>query len=135
MQNARELQAAGVAAVTRIADALERPELERRREDLQRAVAPGFKRPFAGSGGAILLLRSIPGFAALWERKVPESHLLRTCDREDSAATVVLCPCGAQSPIDAGEVLDCGCGRWFFHVGSSIRVKRFVAEDGDALAA
>jgi hypothetical protein len=120
-----------VGAVERQAEALEAPE--RRLMAAQRAEESKWlrnspRRLFGGERGAVALLRGIPGFAGLWERHVPATYLRPTTARDGSHWLILSCVCGEQLAMMSGMLADCSCGRFFFHVGSSVRVKTFPAE-------
>lgn len=126
-----DLLARQTAAAERSAAALEAPARERRREDLSAAFPP-FRRMFGGERGAVMLLRSIPGFAKLWERAVPDGYLDRVRARDGALWWIVTCPCGEHPALLPGALGDCACSRWYLATGSGVRVKRFEPE---ALAA
>lgn len=69
-----------------------------------------------------VLVWGIPGFAALWETRVPETYLDWSGD-----LVVVRCPCGCSPEVSEGRVVFCAgeCGRWFLRVGDGVRVKRW----------
>lgn len=123
-----DLQAQQTHAVRSIAGTLRRAELERKHAERDRAhgaAFPPLRRLFGGERGAVALLRSIPGFAELWRREVPERAVRDTVDREGRTWRLVTCPCGEHPALVAGAIADCSCGRWFFSTGRTIRVKRF----------
>lgn len=127
-----ELLRRRVDAVERQAWALE--AAERRLQDAERTAQARLlrnppRRLFWGDRGTILLLRSIPGFAELWEKRVPDAYLRETTARDGSQWCVLHCVCGEQLAMMLGTLADCSCGRFFFHVGSSVRVKAFPLEE------
>ena len=107
---------------------------ERRLRDAERAGQAELlrnppRRLFGGEEGAVALLRSIPGFADLWRKVVPGTYLRETSARDGSQWCVLSCVCGDQVAMVSGMLADCSCGRFFFHVGSSVRIKAFPAEE------
>lgn len=121
---------AQAAAAEKILAAIQRRDEEEERR--LRAAFPPARRLFAGERGAVTLLQAIPGFAGLWEKAVPDSHLLVVVDRDGAPWEIVLCTCGEQVALERGNLGECpggGCGRWFFATGDSVRVRRFELED------
>lgn len=118
------LQARQTADVHRLADAVEQPLVQRRRERLE-AAFPAPQRIFGAERGAVLLLRSIRGFADLWRKAVPEAYIREVQDRDGERWWLIACPCGEHPALLPGAIADCLCSRWYFHVGSSVRIKRF----------
>lgn len=118
------------ALVARQTVALERQadELTRRRREAEAAELaahkPPLRRLFGGERGAVAILRSIPGFAGLWERVVPERAILTAYDRDHVRWRIVLCECGEQVALRPGAIGECGCDRFFFATGATIRVWR-----------
>lgn len=129
---AHEHAAHGLA---RIAYAMEAPDRERQARELAAHRRP-LTRIFGGERGAVLLLRSIPGFADLWDLRVPGRALLETRDRAGEAWCIVCCECGEHSAMRPGHLAECpgGCGRWFLHAGPTVRVKRFDTQPVEAAA-
>lgn len=85
----------------------------RPRDHLGRAVP---HNPLRGGPGVVNLARAIPGFWALWEKRVPVEYV------KDGT---VSCPCGASVPVPEGFV-KCECDRWFLRAGEDdVRVRRF----------
>jgi hypothetical protein len=127
----RDTEAELVRATDRVADELRRARegREAARKATERAPGlPPLRRLFGTERGAVALLRSVPGFASLWEREVPEDYLIETQSRDSERWTIVLCVCRQEIALRPGHIGDCSCGRFFFHVGRSIRVKRFELE-------
>jgi hypothetical protein len=131
-----QAQQATAHALSRVAHVLEAPAREEHERELASLRHPP-RRLFGGERGTVLLLRSIPGFADLWERHVPDSHIREARDRASRAWQIVRCMCGEHSAMQAGNLAECpgDCGRWFLHAGRSIRVKRFETEPEQAEAA
>lgn len=126
------------------------------REDVRRLVAAteeavrlrmGAARPLAGiddrrwqkAARLPVLVRALPGFAALWETEVPATHLERLGE-----FVTVACPCGASQRLEPLVVVYCdpteavdGCSRWYLRLeDGSVRVKRWIREGaGEAVAA
>ena len=97
------------------------PRADVRPRDRLGRVAP--HNPLAGKAGVVNLARAIPGFWALWEKRVPQEYLSR-----DGEAVHIACPCKARVSLDEGFV-ECGCGRWFLRAGEDdVRVKRFATD-------
>lgn len=107
-----------VAAVSAELPAYLNPEREH--DALGRAIP---RNPFRSKAGVLLLLR-LPGFAAQFEKRVPEDYTM---------GCWVRCVCGEIQAVDAGEVVECAgrCERWFFNTGESIRVARWPREEED----
>lgn len=124
-----ELHAAQHHTLVRIADALEAPQRAVRQGELL-AAFPMPERIFGGERGAVLLLRSIPGFAGLWETVVPDAYVRAIQGREGEKWHIVSCPCSEHVALRPGAIADCpgGCGRFYFDTGELVRVKRFELE-------
>jgi hypothetical protein len=73
----------------------------------------------------IALLRALPGFAALWEAKVPVEYLERAGE-----IWRVKSPCGELVLVELAVVTFCpdDCGRWFLRTERDVRVKRWDRE-------
>lgn len=100
----------------RIATALERQNdlLERRQRDRDdeawraRGPAPTGRHREPRKVGTAMFAATIPGFAELFDREVPAEFV----ERIGNVATVA-CPCGKKPVVEANELAECGCGRWF----------------------
>lgn len=121
--DAAERAARDLDRIARVAEAPARAERERGLA----VIRSPLRRIFEGERGAVLLLRAIPGFADLWERAVPTSHIRCAEARDGAFWYVVSCMCGEHVALQTGTLADCPgeCGRYFLHAGKSIRVKRF----------
>lgn len=96
------------------------------------------RNPFRGPTGAVLLLRSLPGFAALWEQQVPVEYLADACMLDGRVEVLVIaCPCGSAPLLELGQLVACPgeCGRWMLRVEDGVRVRLFPAEPADTAAA
>jgi hypothetical protein len=118
------------------------------RDEEERAAWEAMRHPprriFDQAGGVGLLLKFIPGFAALWDREIPESHLASMKGRDGSTTPIVVCPCGGMTALEELGITECsnarwrsddpdlfdpsGCTRAFLRLEESIRVHRFGAE-------
>lgn len=126
----------------RFAQALEEPL----RDERDRRLYAAFPAPYSlleGMRGARTLLKAIPGFAGLWQKEVPASHLDVIEGRDHSLTSIVHCTCGALTALPStgvaqcsggrftpdGELLDpSGCCRFFFALShTSVRVRLFPA--------
>lgn len=125
-QNARSSQV--------LSAALAAPEKRRCKEE-QDATHPPLRIMFGGQRGAITLLKSIPGFADLWQKEVPEEYLETIMDRAGEEWHLINCPCNERPLVQSGGLTECGCARWFFSTGKSVRVHRFPVscEDGEGI--
>lgn len=112
--------------IHRLAAAAEAPE-RLRRDEGRNAAFPPPRLLFGGERGAVALLRSIPGFAQLWDRAVPDGYLDRVRSRDGALWWIMACPCGEHPALLPGAIADCDCGRWYFATGRDVRVKRFDA--------
>lgn len=119
-----ELRAREVRALEQVADELQRARAER---EASRPPAGRLPQPL----GVPAFLRSIPGFAGLWEHEVPRAYW-QAAERDGYRVAIIGCMCGESVEVAVGGLADCGCGRWFLHAGRTIRVKRF---EGPAAAA
>jgi hypothetical protein len=109
-------------------DLADAPERRLRREELD-ATYPPLRLLFGGQGGAVGLLRSIPGFADLWRREVPVEYLEAVSDRAGEQWHLVSCPCNERPLVQVGGLAECGCSRWFFATEKSVRVHNFAGRD------
>ncbi len=84
------------------------------------------RNPFRGKAGLVLALRM--GMAAQFEKHVPERFVTYVL----ASGVAVACTCGEVVPIDVGEVVECpgGCGRFFLRTETSVRVARWIREEG-----
>lgn len=114
-----------------LSEVLSAPERRLRQEETDAAYPP-LRLLFGGQRGAIRLLRSIPGFAGLWDMAVPDEYLERVLDRDGGEWWLVSCPCNERPLVQRGGLTDCRCSRWYFSTGSTVRVKRFSVESVDA---
>ena len=97
--------------------ALAEPELERRRERHDRALAiAADPRPRRMTFWTIA--RSIPGLAELFDTVVPQNLWALVDDGEAELP----CPCGEDIHLPAGRPVECSCGRFFVFDGDEIRV-------------
>lgn len=113
-----------------LSEALGAPE-RRLRQQERDAAFPALRPFFGGQRGAVGLLRSIPGFADLWQQSVPESHLEGIMDRSGNEWWLISCTCNERPLVQTGGLADCLCGRWFFATGSTVKVKRFRVSSSD----
>lgn len=141
----------------------EDPDLEGWRERLEPSCPAGDRRPRDRLGrleprlvcaDPVATFRAVLALAGLWEKVVPDEHVLHVEDREEGVWSVVLCPCGQQTVLGepawryaAGEarshrvtgafslphrgVTECagGCSRFFLPwFTGEVRVHRFELE-------
>ena len=98
-------------------NALAEPELERRRQRQDRALAiAADPRPRRMTFWTIA--RSIPGLAELFDTVVPQNLWALVDDGEAELP----CPCGDDIHLPAGRPVECACGRFFVFDGDEIRV-------------
>lgn len=124
----RQVEAAEtqVAVLAEFVTLLQAREKVRKHKELDEACCSSPSRLFHGAQGSRTLAK-FPGFAALWDLTVPESHLLRTKGRDYQVHTILLCPCGAQTVLDAVPLTQCAglCGRWLFVGRKTVFAHRF----------
>lgn len=65
-----------------------------------------------------VLAAALPGFADLWQQKVPDDALERTGE-----VWWITCRCGVRHLVEVGVVVMCGCERWFLRTAQDVRVK------------
>lgn len=111
-----------------------RRERDERRHELQRGVdalaGVSLMPLFAGESGQRMLMRSQPGYAALWQVEVPADCLATVCGLQDRQEwPMVSCTCGVWTTLERFSPRECEgyCGRWFLALADSVRVKRFGA--------
>jgi hypothetical protein len=75
------------------------------------------------------LVRGLPGFASLWEAKVPAEYVER-----DRRTVHVNSPCGERVEVPEEQVVYCpdDCGRWYLRIEREVRVKRWPREQAAA---
>ena len=97
--------------------ALAAPELERRQQRQDRALAiAGDPRPRRMTFWTIA--RSIPGLVDLFDTVVPQNLWALVDDGEAELP----CPCGEEIHLPEGRPVECSCGRFFVFDGDEIRV-------------
>jgi hypothetical protein len=83
-------------------------------EDYRRARRDPHKLSF------LAVCQRIPGFLALYERKIPDQFWAI-----ESARAVISCPCGETPSSGLGEPIACAgedCGRHYVYDGENVRV-------------
>lgn len=95
----------------RFAQALEEPGKKQRERELYAGIPPAFDF-LAGGRGVRTLLQTIPGFAGLWEKQVPEAYLEVQAGLDASLTTIVHCTCGALTVLPVTGVAQCSGGRF-----------------------
>lgn len=89
---------------------------------------------FAGKKGTILLLQSIPGFAALWTNTVPDEYVVQCSNvLSHQEKTLLACVCGSSTVLVYGRPVWCegGCRRCFLKLEADVRVHKFPPETED----
>lgn len=74
------------------------------------------------------LMRSIPGWADQW-RRIPDEFWAESVTDERYSIATVACPCGHEPAIEAGQMSDCECGRYYFFTGSGVLVANSPRRD------
>lgn len=119
------------AALDRLTAAVEAPAKRAETEALRSLPRAPM---FAGEKGTILLLKSIPGFAALWTNVVPDEYVLRCSDLlSHQEKTLLACVCGSSTVLVRGRPTWCegGCRRCFLKLETDVRVHKFPPEEKD----
>jgi hypothetical protein len=124
----REVYAAERQAAASEADVAAREQLRRDEqwERLHRLRNPP-RVILSGEEGLGIMAARFPGFAALWDRVVPASHVLEVPDRAEKLCRIILCRCGHQTLIATHTMEKCPglCGRWFLALEDAVRAHHF----------
>lgn len=70
----------------------------------------------------LTMLGVIPGFFQQWTR-VPSSYFAAEVGQEgDQQVRLarVTCPCGEEPLVEAGQIAECSCERFFFYAGGRV---------------
>lgn len=67
--------------------------------------------------GFLAFARGIPGFAARFDREVPQEFQTAT-----ERGVTVTCPCGERPSLEPVQLVACACGRSFVYTGRQVLV-------------
>lgn len=74
------------------------------------------------------LMRGVPGFADQWSR-IPGEFWAETVNDERLSIATVACPCGSEPQVEAGQMSDCACERFYFYSGVDVLVANSPKKD------
>lgn len=78
-------------------------------------------RPVPHRIGMLTWFHAIPGLAAQFTA-IPEEYWAQDANDEGFTVAVVACPCGREPAPEAGQLVECGCHRFYLYTGRTVMV-------------